>query len=95
MIYNEGRRLNGFIILLMKKRNTGVAWTADEKKELRTHIRHLSKMVPLVIIFLAPGGTLLIPVLAHIVDRRKKIRAANQKASVKNSSVTSGNSLVE
>ncbi len=34
----------------------------------------VSAYVPMLIIFLLPGGSLLIPILADILDRRKKGR---------------------
>ena len=60
--------------LLMKKRNTGFAWTKEEKKHLQSQLKHLSLYVPILIIFILPFGTLLIPVLAEMLDRRKQPR---------------------
>jgi hypothetical protein len=34
----------------------------------------MSKMVPVIVIFILPGGTILLPILAEILDRRKKRR---------------------
>ena len=31
-------------------------------------------MVPVIVIFILPGGTILLPLLAEILDRRKKKR---------------------
>lgn len=60
--------------LLMKNRNTGEKWTREEIHEIRAHLRHIAMLVPALIIFLLPGGSLLLPLLADVLDRRKKIR---------------------
>jgi hypothetical protein len=74
MILEEAGQINGFMKLLMKPRNTGAGWTKQEKAQLRKHLKRLSFYVPVLIIFLAPFGSLLIPVLAEILDRRKNRR---------------------
>jgi hypothetical protein len=60
--------------LLMKHRNKGQKWTREEKKEIKTHLKNISRIVPSVIIFLLPGGSLLLPFLAEVLDRRKEKR---------------------
>jgi len=60
--------------LLMKNRNTGEKWTRDEIREIRVHLKHIAMLVPALIIFLLPGGSVLLPILAEVLDRRKKIR---------------------
>ena len=60
--------------LLMKNRNTSEKWTREEIREIRAHLRHIAMLVPALIIFLLPGGLLLLPLLAEVLDRRKKIR---------------------
>lgn len=70
-VLKEADFVNGFMHLLMKPRNTGVQWTREEKKELKYDLKHLSVYVPVVIIFLLPGGSFLLPFLAEILDRRK------------------------
>ena len=60
--------------LVMKNRNTGKKWTREEIHEIRAHLRHIAMLVPALIIFLLPGGSLLLPLLADVLDRRKKIR---------------------
>jgi hypothetical protein len=77
IIYTEGQRMRGFLVLLMKRRNTGIPWSKEEKQEIRNHLRHISKVVPLLIIFLLPGGTILLPVLAFFLDRRRNKRTVN------------------
>ena len=63
--------------LLMKRRNTGVAWTKDEKAEIKRHLKSLSRTVRILLIFSLPGGALLLPLLALALDRRKGRRAAS------------------
>jgi len=76
MILDEAVQINGFMKLLMKPKNTHTGWTKEEKVQLRNHLKHLSCYVPVLIIFLLPFGSLLIPVLAEILDRRKSKRTA-------------------
>lgn len=66
--------IKGFMQLLMKQRNTGEKWTRREKREIRRHLKMISWSVPAIVIFLLPGGGFLFPVLAEILDRRKKKR---------------------
>jgi len=74
LILKEAVYIDGFMRLLMKRRNTGKKWTKDEMTQLKMHIKHLSLYVPALFIFLLPGGSLLLPVLAEILDRRKMQR---------------------
>jgi hypothetical protein len=74
MILSEARLLSDFMYLLMKERNTGEAWTHEEKIRIRTGLKHLSFYVPVLILFILPGGSLLLPFLAEILDRRKRRR---------------------
>ena len=78
LIYEEAAELKHFMQLLMKHRNTGERWTHEEKKVLAGHIAHLAMFVPVLFIFLLPGGSLLLPVLAEILDRRKHRRDSPQ-----------------
>lgn len=70
LIYAEARHANGFLILLMKQRNTGIRWTSEERVALKGYIKRLAAYVPVLMLFLLPFGTLLIPVLAEVLDRR-------------------------
>lgn len=74
MIIKEGKYLQGFMLLLMKQRNTGDKWTTEEKIQLKSHLKHLSLYVPALIIFALPFGLLLLPVLTEVLDRRDKDR---------------------
>lgn len=65
--------------LLMKHRNTGILWTPEEKNELRFHLREIAKVVPVLFIFLLPFGSVFLPVLAVVVDRRTRARSGQSK----------------
>jgi len=73
-ILQEVLAVKGLMHVLMKNRNTGEKWTREEKKEIKKHLRNISKIVPVILIFLLPGGSVLLPILAAILDRRKTIR---------------------
>jgi uncharacterized Tic20 family protein len=66
--------------LLMKQKNTGIKWTKAEKDQLKNHLRHLSLYIPALIIFLLPFGSLCIPVLAEILERRNNLRNQNKES---------------
>ena len=78
LLLHEADKINDFMKLLMKHRNknTRFAWTKEERKLLRAHLWHLSYYIPTLIIFCLPGGSLLFPLLAEILDRRKNKRAS-------------------
>ncbi|MCK9226618.1 MAG: hypothetical protein PHT96_07435 [Syntrophorhabdaceae bacterium] len=82
MVLDEAQKITGFMHLLMKPRNTGQAWTSEEKRVLRKDLKHLSCYVPALVIFVLPFGSLLIPVLAEILDRRKTRRRSNGNLDV-------------
>lgn len=63
--------IQGFMQLLMKPRN-GMPWTAEDKAAIRTHLKSLASSLPWVALFTLPGGSLLLPLLAFHLDRRKK-----------------------
>jgi hypothetical protein len=81
LILQESQHIDDFIQFLMKRRNTGVTWTGEEIARLKSHLKHLSLYVPALIIFVLPFGSLLLPVLAEILDRREKSRT-NQRISL-------------
>ena len=80
-ILGEVLAVKGLMRLLMKNRNTGEKWTRDEKKEIKRHLRSISKIIPVIIIFLLPGGSLLLPILAAVLDRRATIRRTGAPTS--------------
>ena len=79
LILNEAQQMNGFIRLLMKQRNTGTAWTQSEKIQLKRYILWLARLAPVLCIFLLPGGSLLIPVMAEVIDRRERSRSSIER----------------
>lgn len=66
--------VRGLMPLLMKPRNRQ-KWTAQEKSQLKGHLRHLSKVSPYIAVVMLPGGFALLPVLAWWLDRRRARRA--------------------
>jgi hypothetical protein len=74
IIHAEADYMKGFMALLMKPRNTNVPWTRTEISALKRYIWHLAHYVPFVIIFLLPFGSLLLPVMAEVLDRRRERR---------------------
>ncbi|OQW97741.1 MAG: hypothetical protein BWK74_05865 [Desulfobacteraceae bacterium A6] len=74
LIIKEGKYFHDFMWLLMKPKNTGAEWTIEEKKQLKSHFKHLSLYMPALIIFALPLGTLLLPILTGVLDRREKDR---------------------
>jgi hypothetical protein len=79
LILSEARQIEGFMGLLMKQRNTGEKWTLRERMELKEQIRRLAGYIPVLCVLLLPGGLLLVPLLAEIVDRRKQSRRARER----------------
>jgi hypothetical protein len=74
VIIHEVRQIGNFMELLMKQRNTGVKWTTEDIRAIKSHLRHLSLSVPVLFIFALPFGSLLLPLLAEIIDRRNRAR---------------------
>ncbi|KAF0183092.1 MAG: hypothetical protein FD164_821 [Nitrospirae bacterium] len=79
MILHEVMQVKGLIGLLMKHHSTGIPWSADEKQQLRNHLRELAKAVPALFIFMLPFGTIFLPLLVMVLDRRAKPRQAQPK----------------
>ena len=63
--------IRGLMQLLMKIRNTDEKWTREERKEIKRHLKNIAKIIPAVALFSLPGGSLLLPILAEVLDRRK------------------------
>lgn len=62
--------------LLMKQRN-GYHWTDDDRRQIRMHMRQLARISPYVVLFVAPGGLALLPIMAWWLDRRRLKRNAD------------------
>ena len=73
-LLSEALAAKGFMLILMKHRNTGEKWTREEKKQIKQHLKTLALAVPALIVFLPPGGGILLPILVDVVDRRKNVR---------------------
>jgi len=69
--------VKGLMQLLMKNRNTGEKWTPEELIQIRGHLKGIARLVPVILVFLLPGGALLLPLLAEVLDRRKQIRSTS------------------
>jgi len=76
LIFSEAQRFQGFLHLFFKPRNTDAEWTKEEKEQVKKYLKRLSLYVPILIIFALPGGSLLLPILAEVLDRRKGRRVA-------------------
>ncbi len=71
LVLAEASHIQGFMQLLMKPRN-GIPWSAEDRAAIRLHLRHLAGVLPILVIFTLPGGSLLLPLLAWFLDRRKR-----------------------
>jgi hypothetical protein len=56
--------------LLMK--GTRGKWTKGELFKIKAHFVTLGKKVPILMVFMLPGGIILLPLLIEVLDRRKK-----------------------
>ena len=56
--------------LLMK--GTRGKWTKSEILMIKAHFVTLGKKVPILMVFLLPGGLILLPLLIEVLDRRRK-----------------------
>jgi hypothetical protein len=74
LIFREAQQFQGFLHLLFKQRNTDLKWTKEEKEQIKNHLKHISLYVPVLLIFILPGGSLMLPILAEILDRRRTRR---------------------
>ena len=70
----EVLEIRGLMRLLMKPRNNEATWTAAEKAELIGHLKEISRTLPMVALFCLPGGSLLLPIFATLLDRRRTRR---------------------
>jgi hypothetical protein len=62
--------VDGLLRLLMKRRN-GEPWSREDKQQLRRGLRLLARWTPGVFLFLLPGGMLLLPAYAWLLDQRR------------------------
>ncbi|HVG01743.1 MAG TPA: hypothetical protein VM842_02590 [Nitrospira sp.] len=78
----EMQHIQGLLPLLMKERN-GSRWSPDERAQLREHLRNLRTLGSYLLVLLAPGSFILLPLLAWWLDlRRQKRNDSVRTASV-------------
>lgn len=70
VLLEEIQSVRDLMALLMK--GTQEKWSKDELQNIRIHFARLSKRVPVLMVFLLPGGLVLLPVLVEVLERRKK-----------------------
>ena len=70
-ILDQALEVKCLVRLLMKSRNTGEKWTQEEMRQIWAHLKGISRMVPVIVVFLLPGGSLLVPFLAEVLCQRK------------------------
>ena len=63
--------IQGLMPVLMKPRN-GQSWTAEDRKQILTHLRRLSAVGPYLLVSPLPGLPFWLPLFAWWVDRRRK-----------------------
>lgn len=83
MMLDQVVAIRGLMQLLMKPRNTGEKWAADEARQIRAHLRTLTFLFPILAIFIMPGGIFLLPVLAEVLDRRAPRSTVSQEAEAR------------
>ena len=73
-IRGELSQIKGALRLLMKQRNGGGSWSAEERAQLKQMLRSLSSVSPYLLIWAVPGSMLILPFLAWHLDTRRKRR---------------------
>ena len=74
LVHEEAGHMQDFYRLLMKQRNTGERWTAEEIRKLKSHLFRLSFYIPVLAVAVMPFGILLLPLVAEALDRRSRKR---------------------
>ncbi len=69
-LWDEMTEMRGLLPLLMKQRN-GYRWTELDRKRIKVHLRKLVELSPYLVLFVAPGGFIVLPLLAWWLDRRR------------------------
>lgn len=77
-LLEEMTQMRELMPLLMKQRN-GYHWTHDDRQNIREHLRKLARISPYIVLFVAPGGLFLLPVMAWWLDRRRIKRNADAR----------------
>ena len=86
-LLEEMTQMRDLMPLLMKQRN-GYHWTNDDRQHIREHLRNLARISPYIILFVAPGGLFLLPIMAWWLDRRRLKRNADAQRARKESNRT-------
>jgi hypothetical protein len=47
-------------------------WTKEELRLIKEHFIVLGKKMPIFMVFMLPGGSILLPLLVEVLDRRRK-----------------------
>jgi len=81
-LLSEMVHIKGLMPLLMKQRNRS-RWTPEDKAELVSHLRRLSRLSPYLVVVVMPGGFFMLPVLAWWLDRRRNRSAPSSRADVR------------
>jgi hypothetical protein len=48
------------------------SWTKEELRLIKNHFIVLGKKMPILMVFMLPGGSILLPLLVEVLDRRRK-----------------------
>jgi hypothetical protein len=70
-VLGEVVQVAGLMPLLMKPRNKQ-KWTAEDKRQIVTHLRRLSMVSPYLAVMVMPGSFVVLPALAWWLDRRRR-----------------------
>ena len=60
------------------KRRNYQKWTPQDKRELRLHLKRLSRVSAYIALLIMPGGFAMLPIIAWWLDRRSSRRGAPQ-----------------
>jgi len=70
-VLGEVVQIAGLMPLLMKPRNKQ-KWSAEDKRQIVTHLRRLSMGSPYLAVMVMPGSFIVLPALAWWLDRRRQ-----------------------
>jgi uncharacterized membrane protein len=70
----QRQRLGGGILSVLMKPRNREPWTEEDKAYLRSQLRAAAGGLPALLLFLMPGGILLLPIYAWLLDRRRRPR---------------------
>jgi len=69
-LLEEIQSIRDLMALLMK--GAKKKWSKKELQEIKTQFAQLGKKVPVLMVFLLPGGLVLLPILVEVLERRRK-----------------------